>query len=168
MKHAEILTAPKKAGADKRIEAGLADGRKVYLTEREYTREELYTFESEKANWILKRSGTRQFTADSDSGEDATGYYCHYFDLVPENAVFDRGRFVGFSIRPGYMEYSGNGRASFEIEDWGYPGDALFTSSSWATAACVFLFADAGTHQYKEWTLQKRDPDKEYKSCLEF
>lgn len=168
MKHAEILTAPKKAGADKRIEAGLADGRKVYLAEREYTPEELSTFEAGKAKWILKRSGTRQFTADSDSGEDATGYYCKYFELLPANAVFDGGRFVGFGIRPGYMEYSGNDRASFEIEDWGYPGYDLFTSSSWATAACVFLFDDAGTYQYKEWTLQEREPDKKYESCLEF
>ena len=167
MKHANIAAAPADP-TKKHIEAEAADGEKISLFESEYTKEELDAFEAEKPKWIVRRAGTRYFLADSDSGEDAEGYYCGYFDLLPENAVFDGGRLAGFYLCPGDFRYSGRGRADFDAEEWGYPGDDPFRSGSRGDEIRVFLFSEPRTHAWKDWKLLPRDPEKEYKSYLDF
>ena len=168
MKHAVIKTENGNDPLKKDVEAMLSDGQKVYLTESSYTQKELDAFNAEKSKWIIRRAGLRQFTADSDSGEDAKGYYCGYFDLEPENAVFDQGKLTGYYLCPGYMRYSGNGRSTFWMDSWGYPGNDPFKSHYNADETHVFLFADAETHKWKDLTLLKRDPEKEYKSYIDF
>lgn len=144
------------------------DGAPLYLTAQEYTPQELERFQAESPAWILRRRGSQQFTADSDSGEDAVGYYCSYFDLVPENAVFEEGRFVGFCFRPDWLRYDGRGRSSFDLIDWGYPGDPVFTNNPWPEKLCLFLFDVPETLKWRDWTLMKREPGAEYRSYLEF
>ncbi|MBR2521839.1 MAG: hypothetical protein IKE61_01760, partial [Coriobacteriales bacterium] len=76
MKHARIEIAPAEVGSEKSIEIELSDGSKAYLIEEEYTPEQLEQFESEAPKWIVRCKGSHFFLADSDSGEDATAYYC--------------------------------------------------------------------------------------------
>ena len=47
--------------------------------EADYTEEELEQFNAEKDKWIVRCSGSQQFLADSDSGEDAVAYYRNFF-----------------------------------------------------------------------------------------
>lgn len=166
MKHAAIIAELEKKPNQKYVEAEAADGKKVFLAEQEYTEEELDLFNREKAKWIIRRAGSRYFLADSDSGEDARGYYCGYFDLLPANAVFEEGRMVGYYLCGGSLAYSGRGRSSFDIERWGYPGDDPFVSCGNTTH--VFLFSETATYEWKDWDLLIRDPEKEYRSYLDF
>ena len=168
MKHAVIAAGAENNDAGKYVAAGLTEGRTVRLAEAEYTQEALERFRSEQSQWILRCAGDRYFLADSDSGEDAHGYYCGYFDLRPETAVFDRGELVGVYISTDGIRYSGNGRSSFEITKWGYPEEDPFRFIPWGGEVHVFLFSDAATHKWGEWTLLKREPGAEYRSCLEF
>ena len=169
MTHAVIVQAPEMNGAGKLVKAELAGERRICLEKREYTPEELERFRAEQANWLLQRAGSQQFTADSDSGEDAWGYYCRYFDWNPENAVFENGRLVGFWLCGDWLRYSGNGRASFGIDDWGYPGvDPFGRSALYGRHIYAFLFEEAESHKHGDWKLLKREPGREYKSCLEF
>ena len=168
MKHANIEDAPEGISLAKHVEAETADGKKIRMVERKYTKEETDEFESEKSKWIVECKGSRQFLAESDSGEDAYGYYCGYFDLDPERAVFENGRLVGFYLYTDGMRYSGRGRYNFDIDRWGYPGYDLFRSSEWKDNAHLFLFQDPQTHHWKDWSLLEREPGKEYKSYLDF
>ena len=104
---------------EKIVKAEKTDGNKVYLAQTEYSRKELEQFNCERPKWTLKCKGSQQFTADSDSGEDAYGYYCRYFDLMPEKAVFENGKLVGVYLCNYSISYSGNGRYDFSIDDWG-------------------------------------------------
>ena len=168
MKHALLIAAPGNSPAQKFIEAEAADGKKVYLIQQEYTEAEMDAFNAEKEKWIIRRAGSRYFLADSDSGEDAMGYYCGYFDLIPENAIFENGRPVGFYLCAGDFRYSGRGRSSFDVERWGYPGDDPFVSVSSGSITHVFLFSDPATHEWKDWDILIRDPQKEYSSYIDF
>ncbi len=168
MKHANITNTPDKDPRKKYVEAELCAGEKVFLVESEYTPEELDGFEAEKSKWIIRRAGTRYFLADSDSGEDAEGHYCAYFDLQAANAVFDRGRLVGYYLCAGDLCYSGLSRSSFGIDNWGYPGDDPFRFISWGNVTHVFLFSKKETHEWKDWDLLLRDPEKVYRSYLDF
>ena len=80
------------------------------LAQCEYNQKEKEAFEKEASGWIIRRKGSGQFTADSDSGEDAYAHYCGYFDLLPENAVLRDGRLVGYYLFYDYLSYSGRGR----------------------------------------------------------
>ena len=143
MTHAVIVQTPPKDADERIVEAELAGARKVWLAKREYTQEELARFRAEQANWLLQRADSQQFTADSDSGEDAWGYYRGYFDWNPENAVFEDGRLVGFWICADWLRYSGNGRDSFSIDDWGYPGVDPFTDRPlYGRHVYAFLFEE--------------------------
>ena len=169
MTHAVIVQTPPKDAGERVVEAELAGERRVWLAKREYTEEELALFRAEQANWLLQRAESQQFTADSDSGEDAWGYYCGYFDWVPENALFENGRLVGFWLCENWLRYSGNGRSSFSIDDWGYPGTDPFTwGCLYGRHVYAFLFGEAESHEHREWKLLRREPDTEYKNCLEF
>lgn len=167
MKHAIIVPAGAAAPGETTVEAEPAEGRRILLAEREYTPEELDIFRAEAPKWLLRRSGEQQFTADHDSGEDAWGYFCGHFDWLPEKAVFEDGRLVGFYLSEGWMRYSGNGRASFGIDDWGYPGYDPFVDT-WSRHTYVFLFSEAGSHEHDEWKLVRREPGVKYESCLDF
>ena len=168
MKHAAIITEIENNLIEKHIEVEGADGKKIFLVEQEYTAAEMDLFNIEKGKWIIRCAGSMSFLADSDSGEDAEGHYCGYFDLVPSNAVFEKGRLVGYYFCAGSLDYSGNGRSSFRIEDWGYPGDNPFVSVSRGKKPHLFLFSETATHEWKDWNLLFRDLEKEYKSYLEF
>ena len=74
MTHAIIVQTSPKDAEERVVEAELAGERKLRLAKREYTKEELALFRAEQANWLLQRAGSQQFTADSDSGEDAWGW----------------------------------------------------------------------------------------------
>ncbi len=169
MTHAVIVQMSPKDAEEKVVEAELTGERRVRLAKREYTREELDLFRAEQEKWLLQRAGSQQFTADSDSGEDAWGYYCGYFDWNPENAVFEDSRLVGFWICADWLRYSGNDRASFSIDDWGYPGWDPFTGGNlWGRQVYAFLFGEADSHEHRDWKLLRREPGVEYKPCLEF
>ena len=168
MKHAVLIPGPESGLSDKCVETEQADGSKSYLAETEYTQVELEAFEAEGPKWILECSGSQQFTAGSDSGEDAWGHYCGYFDPIPEKAVFRDGKPVGLYLCNYGIRYSGNGRYDFDIDDWGYPGDDPFRFVPWGAKTHVFLFSDEGTHKWKDWTLLKREDGREYSSSLEF
>ncbi len=105
MKHAVIVAGESTGG--RFVEAELADGRRICLSEKEYTREELEDFRAAASKWIVRLSGSRQFLADSDSGEDATGYYRAFFEPTPERAVFENGRPVGFYLCTDGMRFPG-------------------------------------------------------------
>ena len=169
MTHAVIVPARPEKAHGKLVKAELTGERKICLEKREYTPEELALFRAESANWLLQRAGSQQFTADSESGEDAWGYYCGYFDWTPEHAIFDEGRLVGFVLRENWLCSSGNGRASFSIDDWGYPGQDPFTDLSlYGRLVYAFLFAEAESHKHRDWKLLRREPGVEYGFCLEF
>lgn len=168
MKHAVIITESEINQGEQYVEAGTADGKNVFLIEREYTDAEMDLFNTENEKWIIRRSGTQYFLADSDSGEDAEGHYCGYFDPIPTNAVFDKGRLVGCYLCPGSIGYSGRGRASFDMERWGYPGHNPFVSDSQGDKTHLFLFSDSATYEYKDWDLLTRVPGKEYNSYIDF
>lgn len=168
MKHANIVSAPDEALPGKFVEAEPVDGQRIFLTESEYTAEELNVFNEEKNKWIVRRSGTMYFLADSDSGEDARGCYCGYFDLVPENAVFEKGKLRGFYLCSGDFTYSGLSRSSFGVDNWGYPGSDPFASVSPGSKVHVFLFSEPGTHEWKDWDLLSRDPERKYTSYIDF
>ena len=168
MKHAVIVKTAGGNAAEKFFETGSEGKRGPCLTEEEYTREELDAFEAEKPKWIVECRGTHCFLADSDSGEDADGHYCGYFDLVPERAVFDNGKLVGFYLYTDGFRYSGRGRASFSIDDWGYPGYGLFGTAAWGSDAHLFLFSEPDTHVWGDWSLLVREPGKKYESYLDF
>ena len=169
MTHAVMVqTRPTDDGA-RFAQAELTEERRVWLEKRKYTRQELERFRAEQGKWLLQRAGSQQFTADSDSGEDAWGDYCGYFDWDPENAVFENGRLVGFWLCENWLRYSGNGRSSFSIDDWGYPGTDPFTNLPlYGRHTYLFLFEDEASHEHRDWKLLKREPGKEYKSYLEF
>lgn len=167
MNHAIIVSDTENCSG-KLIEAFVTDERRIFLAESKYTKEELDEFDRERSKWILRRKGSRQFLADSDSGEDAVGYYCGYSDLVPERAVFENGKLAGIYFCSDGLSYSGRGRYNFSIDDWGFPGDDPFVSIPWGAKTHVFLFSDPETHGLGEWTLLERDPDAEYKSYLDF
>ena len=166
MKHA-VVTNPDNKEV-KTVEAKLTKDRSIYLAEAEYTDEELEQFENEKDKWIVRCAGSQCFLADSDSGEDATGYYRNYFDLVPQNAVFDNGKLVGFYLLSEGFTYSGRGRYNFSIDSWDYPGGDPFKDNRWSRETHVFLFDDKETHEWGDWDLLVRDPQKEYKEYLNF
>ena len=168
MKHAVLIGTPPKSSSIKYIEAELTDNRKVYLAEAEYTPEELERFHAEAAIWILRRQGSSQFLADSDAGEDAIAYYRNYFDLVPERAVFYKRKPIGLYLYNNGLSYSGRIRSNYTIDDWGFPGSDPFTFRPDRTDLHVFLFAVPETHQWKDWSLLKREPGKEFQSYLDF
>ena len=168
MTHAVIVQTPPKNAGEKLVEAELTGERKLRLAKREYTEEELAQFRAAQEKWLLKRAGSQQFTADSDSGEDAWGHYCGYFEWIPEKAVFENGRLVGFYLCGDYMTYSGNGRSSFSTDRWGYPGFDPFADSLYGRPVCVFLFDEADSHRHKDWQLLRREPGAEYRSYIEF
>ena len=168
MKHARIATAPVEDSTEKCSEIELPSGTKVCLVEEEYSPEQLEQFEVEAPKWIVERKGTRFFLAESDSGEDAEAYYCGYFDLEPEFAVFDEGKFIGFYLCTPGMRYSGRGRYNFAIDDWGFPGQSIFDFIRSGSKTFLFLFADAETHSQDEWTLLVRDPEAKYEWYLDF
>ena len=169
MTHAEIVPARPKDVNRRFAEAELTGEQKICLEQREYTPEELELFRAGQANWLLQREGVDQFTADSESGEDAQGYYCGYFDWRPENAVFENGQLVGFVLFVDWMSYSGRSRASYTIHDWGYPGKDPFSDVPlYGRHIYAFLFALAESHTHEDWKLLKREPGAEYKSCLKF
>lgn len=166
LKHAVISAA--ESDPERCVETELSDGRTVCLTEKRYFPEELRQFRSEESKWIVRREGSRCFLADHDNGEDADGYYCGFFDLDPERAVFENGKLVGFYLCTDGMRYCGNDRSSFEITNWGYPGSDLFGFTPWGAQTHVFLFSESGSHEWKEWALLERDAETEYKSYLDF
>ena len=167
MKHA-IIVSDTDSSSKKLVEASLTDERKVCLAEIEYSQEELDAFNNEKSKWKLRCKGSRQFLADSDSGEDAVGYYCGYCDPVPERAVFENGNLVGIYFCFDGFNYSGRGRYNFSIDDWGFPGSDPFVFVPLGAKTHVFLFSDPETHRWGDWSLLARDPDAEYKSYLDF
>ena len=150
------------------VEASLTEDRRVYLAEAEYTEEELEQFNAEKDKWIVRCSGSHQFLADSDSGEDAVGHYRNFFDLVPKKAVFENGRLVGLYLCTDGIDYSGRGRYNYYIDDWGYPGNDPFRFIPRGAFVHVFLFEDADSRNWKDWGLLVRDPEKKYTSYLDF
>ena len=166
MKHAVIINETEKT--EKCVRAEKCPDNTVWLAEAEYSPEELEQFNCERTKWILKCKGSQQFTADSDSGEDAYGYYCRYFDLIPEKAVFENGKLVGVYLCNYSISYSGNGRYDFSIDDWGFPGSDPFRFIPWGEKTHVFLFADAKTHKWKDWTLLEKDHEARYESYLKF
>ncbi len=168
MKHAVIVSENEAGSFEKKVEIKLDGGTIISFAECEYDREELDAFNSEKDKWIVRCAGTQYFLADSDSGEDARGYYCNYFDLDPEHAVFDRGKLVGFYFCYDRITYSGRGRYNFSIDDWGYPGANIFSWIPGSSKTHLYLFADSETHNWDEWTLIARDPEMEYKEYLYF
>jgi len=168
MKHAAIVNECEIRNGEKYVEAESADGEKIFLIEREYTDTESELFDTERNKWIICRCGTQYFLADSDSGEDARGSYCGYFDLIPSNAVFEQGRLVGYYLCPGSIWYSGRGRSSFEMERWGYPGYDLFDSDRQENKMHIFIFSDTSTHEYADWEIFTRVPGKEYRSYIDF
>ena len=168
LQHAVIIPDGDADGTGRYIAAELPDGRKVFLAEQEYSQEELDLFRSEAPKWKIRCSGSRFFMADHDSGEDATGYYCNYFDPVPERAVFEDGRPVGIYICSEGIRYSGNDRSSFYIRDWGFPGADIFDFIPWGAETHVFLFSDHSTHEWKDWSLLVSDPKEKYQSYLDF
>ncbi len=167
MKHAVIISGLRKDD-EKTVEAGLSEGRTVFLAQLEYTEEELGQFEREKMKWILRCRGSQQFLADSDAGEDARAYYCHHFDLIPEKTVFDEGKFVGIYLCNDGISYSGRGRYNYMMDDWGYPGADPFRFIPRGGKTHVFLFSDDETHRWDDWSLLHRDPDAVYKDYLDF
>ena len=168
MKHVVITTAPCENSSEKVFEVKQTEDRKIFLAQAEYTEEELAEFTAEKDKWIVRCAGSHYFLADSDSGEDARGYYCGYFDLTPEKAVFEDGHFTGFYLCTDGMNYSGRGRFNFSIDQWGYPGSDVFDYVPFSAKTHVFLFAEEETHRWGDWGLLERDPQKEYKSYLDF
>ena len=168
MKHAVIISRPEEARGKKTVEFEQPNGEALILAEAEYSPGELARFEAEKRKWILRCSGSQTFLAEHDSGEDARGYYCGYFDPEPSRAVFDGDRLVGLYICTDGFRYSGNGRSSFSIDRWRYPGDDPFSFVSRGSKRHVFLFADEAAHKWGEWTLLEREPGKEYRSFIDF
>ncbi len=146
MKHAVL--APEGGSLPGRFAEAELAGRAIGLFEEKYTPEELELFRAEAAKWKVCRRGSRYFLADSDSGEDADGYYCGYFELAPEKAVFENGRHVGFYLCTDGMHYSGNDRASFYITDWGFPGSDIFGFIPWGAETHLFLFDDRASHEW--------------------
>ena len=163
MKHAMIVNDKENS-----VEASLTGDRSVYLAEAEYTEEELEQFNAEKDKWIVRCSGSHQFLADSDSGEDAVGHYRNFFDLVPEKAVFENGKLVGLYLCTDGIDYSGRGRYNYYIDDWGYPGNNPFRFIPRGAFVHVFLFEDADSRNWKDWGLLVMDPEKKYTSYLDF
>ena len=166
MKHAVIVAGESTGG--RFVEAELADGRRICLLEKEYTREELEDFRAAASKWIVRLSGSRQFLADSDSGEDATGYYRAFFEPTPERAVFENGRPVGFYLCTDGMRYSGRGRETFDIANWGFPGSDIFGFIPWGAATYLFLFDEPSTHKWGEWSLIENDPEADHSPYLDF
>ena len=67
------------------------------------------------------------------------------------------------------MHYSGSDRASFSIDDCGYPGQDPFTDRSlYGRHVYAFLFAEAESHKHRDWKLLKREPGAVYESSLEY
>ena len=165
MKHAEIIS--RKSPKSRLLE--WTDDQQVIVSERNYSRKEQEAFRREKDKWILQIRGTRFFLADSDSGEDATGEYCGYLELTERNAVFEKGNLVGFYLFPGSLIYEGISRNSFDITSYGYPGyDVFKRESASSREAHLFLFAQPGSHHWKDWTLLRKEPGKQYRDYLDF
>ena len=170
MEHGAFFNAPDESCQQMHIEIELPSGETKYLAEKEYTQQELDKFNQQSSEWVLRIYGERNFLADSDSGEDACGTYCGYFNLKEQNAIFENGEFIGFYLFPDDLRYSGNGRSSFEIDAWGYPGYNPF-EYSWLYRKDnlnIFLFSDEQTHRWKNWPLLRREADADYESWLTF
>lgn len=166
MKHAVMIDKPGDS-YEKCTEICLTKDRKILLAEVDYTQEELEIFNAEAKKWILRCSGSRSFYADYESGEDATGEYCEYFEVTAETAIFENGKFVGVYVCGGGFDYSGNGRASFSIDNWNFYNP--FSQPSKVSQTHVALFAQEETHRWwREWELLKRDPNAKYESYLSF
>lgn len=101
MKHAVIVSAEDICFAGRHIEVESEDGKRIRLAEKEYSAEEMEEFYSQESEWMFCRRGEHMFLADSDSGEDARGTYCGYFEPVPQRAVFADGKLAGFYICSG-------------------------------------------------------------------
>ncbi|MBO4563700.1 MAG: hypothetical protein J5772_08860 [Clostridia bacterium] len=168
MKHAVIASPKDENVSGRRAEAETSDGRTVCLYEKEYSQEELEAFRAEASKWIVRLSGSHNFLADSDSGEDATGYYRAFFDPDPERAVFENGKPVGFYLCTDGFRYSGNGRASFDITHWGFPGSSLFGFTPWGAKTHLFIFSEPASHEWDDWSLLEKDPEADYSSYLDF
>ncbi|MBQ4240881.1 MAG: hypothetical protein II672_07205 [Oscillospiraceae bacterium] len=168
MKHAVIVSAEDIGFAGKHIEAESEDGKRIRLAEKEYSAEEMEEYCSQESEWKFCRRGEHMFLADSDSGEDARGTYCGYFDPVPQRAVFADGKLAGFYICSGRIRYSGLSRSSYSMDDWGYPGDDPFEHVSLGNELHLFLFSDKETLRWKDWILLKREAGKEYRSYIDF
>ncbi len=170
MKHGVFLNAPDESCRQIHIEIELPSGETKYLAEKEYTQQELDKFNQQSSEWVLRIYGEQDFLADSDSGEDARGTYCGYFNMKEQNAIFENEEFIGFYLLPGDLHYSGNGRSSFKINAWGYPGYTPFDSYwlNYMGKPHIFLFSDEQTHNWKNWSLLRREPDTDYKSWLIF
>ena len=80
MKHAVIVSADDICFAGRHIEVESEDGKRIRLAEKEYSAEEMEEFYSQESEWMFCRRGEHMFLADSDSGEDARGTYCGYFE----------------------------------------------------------------------------------------
>ena len=165
MKHTVIVETPDNIDG-KCIAVSLMPKHEIYLSEVEYSQEELEEFHLEEKNWILKCSGSRNFLADSDSGEDAYGYYCEYISLKEEMAIFDNGKMVGICVCPDGFSYSGNGRSSFTIDRWYFCNP--FHNQSAVKKAHVILFAKEETYRWSDWVLLKRVPTERYESYIHF
>ena len=166
MKHAVIVKGVRDDEVFEEYELNEKD--RIILIEKEYDQSELEEFEKEAFKWIVECKGSRYFMAGSDSGEDATGCYCKYFDLTKERAVFKNGKLAGFYLFGGGFRYSGNDRSSFDIDEWDYPGSDLFKGKHLAKEKHVFLFEKEETHVWNSWKLLRREENKEYKDSLEF
>lgn len=163
MKHAVIID---ENNADLENCIKVSNGSEICLKEAEYTEKELEEFNAEGKKWILRCSGSQSFLADRDSGEDAEGWYCYYFDLTPETAVFHNGRLVGCYVCENGFDYSGNGRASFSIDAWFFHNP--FKERRYEQNTHVFLFDSESSHYHCGWHLLEREPSGDYESYLHF
>lgn len=168
MKYAKILTDTETVDSENCAEVKMDDDTILRFAQSEYTLDMLEAFQKEADQWILQCKGSQNFLARSDSGEDAYGTYCKYFDLQPDRAVYIEGKLAGFYLCDSGIRYSGNGRDDFTIDQFGFPGDDVFAFVSWGARTHLFLFEDETTHKWKNWTLLVRDPQQEYKSYLKF
>ncbi len=168
MKHAVILSRTRPDDSAGYIEAVLSDGRTLYLAEKEYDADEFRAFEKAKEEWLISCSGSQTFLADSDSGEDAKGYYGNYFELLPEKAVFQNGKMTGIYLCSDGINYSGRGRYNYDIDAWGIPGYDPFSFIPTGRKTIVLLFDDDRNCRSGQFMVLRRIPGKEYKEYLEF
>ena len=168
MKHAVIVSAEDIGFAGKHIEVESEDGKRIRLAEKEYSAEEMEEYYSQESEWIFCRRGEHMFLADSDSGEDAKGYYGNYFELLPEKAVFQNGKMTGIYLCSDGINYSGRGRYNYDIDAWGIPGYDPFSFIPTGRKTIVLLFDDDRNCRSGQFMVLRRIPGKEYKEYLEF
>ncbi len=167
MKHA-VIVAKEYSENNNCLKGLTSDGREIWLYEKEYDNQEQEAFQAQTEKWLMCRRGTRYFLADHDSGEDAEGSYGKYFELLAERAVFHGDRCIGVYYSFGSLQYSGSSRASFGIDNWGYPGSDPFNPLPWPTTPRIFFFNDPVTHTYNDWYLEEKEEGKDYSSYLDF